>query len=88
MNQGKKPNGIRTWIAIASFVIVFCGIFIWVGFWKAQASESAEDIVDLKNSDVIHDERIRAVEDATIRTDGRLTNMEEDIEEILEEVKK
>ena len=78
---GKKPNGIRLWIAIASFVIVFCGIFIWVGFWKAQASENSDTIHD-------HESRIRIVESATIRTDERLTNIEEDIDEILEEVKK
>lgn len=81
MNQGKKPNGIRSLVAIATFIFMICGMFVWVGFWKAEASANTETVHD-------HETRIRAVEDATIRTDERLTNIEKDIDEILEEVRK
>jgi len=78
---GKKPNGIRGWIAIATFILMVCGMFIWVGFWKAEAADNTATNIDQES-------RIRTIEEATIRTDERLTNIEEDIDEILEEVKR
>lgn len=76
----KKQNAARLWLSAAAFTIVFCGIFICIGFWKAQASSNTVSIQD-------HESRIRTVEETVIRTDERLGNIEEDISDIAEELK-
>ena len=81
MLQNKRPDGIKSWVAIATFIVLVCGMLICVGFWKAQASENTTAIHD-------HETRIRDIHEVTIRTDERLTNIEKDVDEILEEVRK
>lgn len=88
MTGKPKLNGtIKLTLSIISIAIVLIGVVFGIGVSWASVGR-IDDKVDGVCEDVAdHEIRVRAVEEAVIRTDVRLGNIEEGIDEIKAELR-